>query len=106
MIARERPLCDCPDWWHEFPAEAVEKGHDYGVAGLDRGHEVLPVRPIQHATAQTRSPAWNCSVAELASVRRDHDQTAAGTRGMDDFNTAAGVPQQPEATHRGVPAAP
>ena len=40
MIARERPLCDWPDWWHEFPAEAVEKGHDYGVAGLDRGHEV------------------------------------------------------------------
>ena len=37
MIARERPLCDCPDWWHEFPAEAVEKGHDYGVAGLGPG---------------------------------------------------------------------
>ena len=34
------------------------------VCGLDRGHEVLPVRPIQHATAQTRSPAWNCSVAK------------------------------------------
>ena len=64
MIARGRRLCDCPDWWHEFPAEPVEKGHDYGVAGLDRGHEVLPVRPIRQATAQTRSPAWNCSVAK------------------------------------------
>ena len=42
----------------------------------------------------------------ILGVRRDHDQSAAGTRGVCDFNTAAGVPQQPEATHRGVPAGP
>ena len=66
MIARERPLCDCPDWWHAFPAEPVEEGHADGVAGLDRGHEVLPVRPIRQATVQTQSPVWNCSVAKTS----------------------------------------
>ena len=37
-----------------------------------------------------------------AGENRDHDQAAAGTRGVDDFNTAAAPPQHPEATHPGV----
>ena len=36
-----------------------------GVAGLGPGHELLPGWPIQQATAQTRSPAWNCSAAMI-----------------------------------------
>ena len=65
MIARERPLCDCPDWWHEFRLKRSRKATLMVSQGWTRDLNSCQACRNRRATAQTQSPAWNCSAAMI-----------------------------------------